>query len=645
MQKRTQLFNMNKKQGSPYTIKSPAGIVTRSKVINNKLKSPMGPKSVTLTLSNKTDNTNKKDICIQTEMVPSNNNASIQTDIHFTNIQNTQELLGENWLTDQTLYNYFDLLNDKIMNKKCCLIVNPTVSHAIKSIDDYSHFVDPLQIHGKELLIIPINDSEQLYPIGSQGSHWSILIYKNKDNKFYHYDSLKGHNLCSAKIVAKKLAMYMTGNTNVAPPITEVSGPQQINSFDCGTYSILAVEAIVSQVINVIDIQNVNMEEIVNLRPTWADLITKRATLAYLLNNKSRVNADILYDLMLKNPLFQRSSVIRERKPSNFNKCNDWVTVSSRNKKNTSLNLKKAYDSVQSLTNSDNSDLQMYYNRYSCLMSECPSPQINQETKEEFYIKELMPKKRQHKPRVLLATDSHGRRCSELLNDHLKNQFEVTSIIKPNAKFNQVTENLENLTTNFTEEDYVVIIGGTNDVPDANTRNFNSRTHFNFNVFNNLTKKTNVIFPGVLRRFDQPALNYKIKDLNNYFNKNISDLADKTQNFVQVNNFKLTRSDHTKHGLHLNFKGKTKLCEALSDTIQKDYFKKKHACLKLRNLGNATYSSVRDSVSSRCSMESELLGFSEESVLEARRVLELHEEINNDRTSVMDNDTNIFLEI
>lgn len=103
-----------------------------------------------------------------------------QTDNSYNSMLVTDELLGNHWLTDLTLQKYFDILNSRFLSSvnKLCLIVNPLICHAIKHLNEYSHFLESLKINDFETLIMPINDSNQLN--GVSGSHWSTLIFTKK---------------------------------------------------------------------------------------------------------------------------------------------------------------------------------------------------------------------------------------------------------------------------------------------------------------------------------------------------------------------------------------------------------------------------------------------------------------------------------
>ena len=73
------------------------------------------------------------------------------------------------------------------------------------------------------------------------------------------------------------------------------------------------------------------------------------------------------------------------------------------------------------------------------------------------------------KRRLLLLSDSDGRGMSSKLQDRLGDHFEVTGLVKPGAPAHEVKKSVNNLAANFTNEDCVLIIGGTNDMQNYNS--------------------------------------------------------------------------------------------------------------------------------------------------------------------------------
>lgn len=170
-----------------------------------------------------------------------------------------------------------------------------------------------------------------------------------------------------------------------------------------------------------------------------------------------------------------------------------------------------------------------------------------------------------HKPRILILADSHGRKCSEIIRNNIGEHFETISFVKPNAKFNNVVEHVDKIGYGFTKDDYILVLGGTNDFNESNIE----KVKIDVSKLSNIAKRTNVIYPGIPLRFDGKNIdkNKKIKVTNEAINKQLFKMAQHNCNILTVSKFNMNRNDHTKHGLHLNFKGKNKLCSAISQKI------------------------------------------------------------------------------
>lgn len=80
----------------------------------------------------------------------------------------------------------------------------------------------------KELIFIPINNPN---------THWSLLVYEIKSNKFCHLDSSKQKlNSQYIKEVVDHLCLHKNAN------FAELNVPCQPNSYDCGIYLITFVK-------------------------------------------------------------------------------------------------------------------------------------------------------------------------------------------------------------------------------------------------------------------------------------------------------------------------------------------------------------------------------------------------------------------
>lgn len=140
-----------------------------------------------------------------------------------------------------------------------------------------------------------------------------------------------------------------------------------------------------------------------------------------------------------------------------------------------------------------------------------------QETSAGFTTDGLIKPKNQ----ILVLADENGKGLSQIMTR--KPEFESYSIVticKPAAPLNIIIENIDNLTKNFTENDFVIIIGGTNDIKYKTYPSFR-------NICDKLKlcRHTNVILASI------PYGHNKTR------NKNISKLNIKLREFlIRLNN-------------------------------------------------------------------------------------------------------------
>ena len=75
--------------------------------------------------------------------------------------------------------------------------------------------------------------------LGEGGSHWSVLLYNKKENKFFHHDSIANTNKDHAVTMAKKIKSI---NKEINSTVIEIPSPQQNNGYDCGIYALLYIK-------------------------------------------------------------------------------------------------------------------------------------------------------------------------------------------------------------------------------------------------------------------------------------------------------------------------------------------------------------------------------------------------------------------
>jgi len=152
---------------------------------------------------------------------------------------------GALWLNDNLIGFFFEYLEKivcKCQSDKVAFLC-PGVTQLVKSSQEaeVGILVDPLNLHSKDYIFLPINDSTSSQVPG--GTHWSLLMFDRSSNVFQHYDSLGGANTMHAQKVANKLIPCLHCATTAAFQVMEC--PQQINGYDCGLHVILNTEVLV----------------------------------------------------------------------------------------------------------------------------------------------------------------------------------------------------------------------------------------------------------------------------------------------------------------------------------------------------------------------------------------------------------------
>lgn len=145
---------------------------------------------------------------------------------------------------------------------------------------------------------------------------------------------------------------------------------------------------------------------------------------------------------------------------------------------------------------------------------------------------------------------------SSLLRKKLGQNFDCLCVFQPNAPFNVVLNNVDCLAREFSNNDYVFILAGTNNTSDTFVPN-------DFNIFNlePLPHRTNIFVFSIPFCYDMPWLSSSILEANNILRSKVNNPTNVT--FTETSFLK--RSDFTNHGLHLCESSKQKLSSMLAD--------------------------------------------------------------------------------
>lgn len=251
----------------------------------------------------KTPSGDKPKLAISTHTNNNNSiNGKLNEDYPITKTPSViDELLSSSWLSDNTIWQYLDLINDKLLKQNNIVCVNPTICQAVKMLDDFHFILEPMNLDKVKYIVLPINDCiETNYPDNTGGSHWSLLIFENTSNRFYHYDSIQGHNKDSAKVISNKVLSFITGSVGLMAVVEERQTPQQQNSYDCGVLLIIMAELIIHKLLSSDDTITSLLNYTFMPQISEFDLITKRSQIAYAINNRLTTKPDLLQALFIK---------------------------------------------------------------------------------------------------------------------------------------------------------------------------------------------------------------------------------------------------------------------------------------------------------------------------------------------------------
>lgn len=96
----------------------------------------------------------------------------------------TNELLSRHWLSDSTLHQYFDVINNRFFQCKAGLILNPIIVQGLKCVSDFNYVIDELSLKTYKYLFVPVSDAEAMCTV--EGSHWSLFIFEKDSNTFFY---------------------------------------------------------------------------------------------------------------------------------------------------------------------------------------------------------------------------------------------------------------------------------------------------------------------------------------------------------------------------------------------------------------------------------------------------------------------------
>ncbi|KAG8303141.1 hypothetical protein J6590_016111 [Homalodisca vitripennis] len=158
------------------------------------------------------------------------------------------------------------------------------------------------------------------------------------------------------------------------------------------------------------------------------------------------------------------------------------------------------------------------------------------------------------KPRLLIMSDSHGKNLSNIIQQ--KTNINVTAVVRSGAMLSGVFREANELTLGYNQNDFVLVIGGTNNVEGTSVKDVLN----DFDTLLEMTKNTNLIVASLPMRHDKPNLDDKISLINEQLINRIKITA---TNIRLLELHLLPRDLYTRQGMHFNRKGKRKIGEVV----------------------------------------------------------------------------------
>lgn len=423
------------------------------------------------------------------------------------------------------------------------------------------------------------------------GNHWSLIVYSKITNHIYHFDSIRGLNKNSAKLLNSNIGFDAT--------FVEVQTIQQISNFECGIHTIVNCQYIINNFFLNKNCTNFDRFLALNfmIEKETIPVVTKRNT-SQLNEENEAISLELNKKLSVRNITINNTDTDEVA----MNHGIKWITSHSKTLKNKKLSKIKSKEmetlelknrfhllttDTEEIHNKNNTNERVqtkginsecYFDKsykkdnlnnkikrncfqQKSVFSECKNS-INNSRRE----KETLNDKNEIKipfevSNIKILSDSHGRDIAMKVRNYSSYKYQVLGSVKPNGKTVHVLNNLKSDIKNMNKNDVIVIISGTNDI------DFNVKTNKLVEEIEEKIKDisgTNIIISAIPFRYDFPFFNKNIRIIN----KQLQKMCEKYINVHYMPLYSLNIEDYTKYGLHLNNNGKNKLSKLILEHVE-----------------------------------------------------------------------------
>jgi len=202
-------------------------------------------------------------------------------------------------------------------------------------------------------------------------------------------------------------------------------------------------------------------------------------------------------------------------------------------------------------------------------------------------LSKMKQKNKGHK--VILIGDSHARECAQKISNYLGNSYEVTGYVNPGTGLEVITHSAKKELDDLTQKDVVIVCGGANNI----SKNESVKGLRCVTQFVQHRRHLNMIIMNAPHRFDleeSSCVNREVK----LFNRKLTQIM-KRYNHTEVIDMGAEREHYTKHGLHMNRKGKEYMTRKIADNIKILFTKQKLPPIPLEwneNPGSSTLTAI-----------------------------------------------------
>ena len=167
-----------------------------------------------------------------------------------------KSLNDRNWVRDPIIQLFITLLTEKagtcLKNNKIT-IVTPSITQFLKTNTNKEFITDQikeLKLKESDWVMYPVNNNDDPTD-GNGGSHWSLVVYRKKDNKYLHFDPIPMMNWRhGVKLMLSVLDCESIGRDGYGPQFVEMRCKKQENGYDCGPYVMMYLETIIDNIVN-----------------------------------------------------------------------------------------------------------------------------------------------------------------------------------------------------------------------------------------------------------------------------------------------------------------------------------------------------------------------------------------------------------